>query len=250
VQAELQRVTAARREAGTCVWRLYEASGRARLALVKEDVLEQIVDDYLQVQGYFTTHNVRFNPPRDQHCVAQADSVPSDIDVVGLHPRRTGPERVMVVSCKSWQGGFRAGHIPAQLRGEAKNPKRARELQFRELWMPRWAHGFRDKIEEITGEGEFTYCLAVTRLHGGASAWPDDPTIRDCLGGNPFRVLTLEDMWRVVLRSVTTTPAASEMGRLALLLKAAGLTAPTPIAQPSGPQQATAAEAEEPPSAG
>ena len=131
---------------------------------MKEDVLEQIVDDYLQMQGYFTTHNVRFNPPKDQYYISQTDSVPSDIDVVGLHPRRTGTERVMVVSCKSWQSGFAANHILAQLRGEAKNPKRARELQFRELWMPRWAHGFRDKIEVITGEREFTFCLAVTRL--------------------------------------------------------------------------------------
>lgn len=47
------------------------------------------------------------------------------------------------------------------------------------------------------------------------------------------------------LRTVTTTPAASEMGRLAQLLKAAGLTAPVPVAQPSGPQQGSAAEAEE-----
>jgi hypothetical protein len=204
---------------------------------MKEDVLEQIVDDYLQMQGYFTTHNVRFNPPKDQYFVSQADSVPSDIDVVGLHPGRTGPDRVMVVSCKSWQGGFRAGHILAQLRGEAKNPKRPRELQFRELWMPRWAHGFRNKIEAITGQREFTYCLAVTRLIGDASAWPDDPTIRECLGGNPFRFLTLEDMWALVLGKVTTTPAASEMGRLAQLLKAAGLTAQTPITQPSEPEQ-------------
>jgi hypothetical protein len=29
---------------------------------VKEDVLEQIVDDYLQFEGYFTIHNVRFRP--------------------------------------------------------------------------------------------------------------------------------------------------------------------------------------------
>jgi hypothetical protein len=90
---------------------------------MKEDVLEQIVDDYLQMQGYFTTHNVRFNPPRDQCYVSQTDSVPSDIDVVGLHPRLTRAERVMVVSCKSWQSGFAASHILAQLRGEAKNPK-------------------------------------------------------------------------------------------------------------------------------
>jgi len=27
---------------------------------MKEDVLEQIVDDYLQFKGYFATHNVRF----------------------------------------------------------------------------------------------------------------------------------------------------------------------------------------------
>jgi hypothetical protein len=85
------------------------------------------------------------------------------------------------------------------------------------------------------------HCLAVTRLQGDASAWSADPTIRECLGGNPFRFLTLEDMWGVVLRTVTTTSAASEMGRLAQLLKAAGLTAPTPISQPSGPQHETAA---------
>ena len=29
---------------------------------VKEDVLEQIVDDYLQFKGYFTVHNVRRVP--------------------------------------------------------------------------------------------------------------------------------------------------------------------------------------------
>lgn len=155
---------------------------------MKEDVLEQIVDDYLQMQGYFTTHNVRFNPPRDQYYASQTDSVPSDIDVVGLHSRRTGTERVMVVSCKSWQSGFAASHILAQLHGEAKNPKRPRELQFRELWMPRWAHGFREKIEAITGEREFTYCLAVTRLQGDASAWSGDPTHPRMPRREPFPV--------------------------------------------------------------
>jgi hypothetical protein len=32
---------------------------------MKEDVLEQIVDDYLQFKGGFTTHNVRFKPSPD-----------------------------------------------------------------------------------------------------------------------------------------------------------------------------------------
>lgn len=212
---------------------------------MKEDVLEQIVDDYLQMQGYFTTHNVRFKPPKDEHYVSKDESVPSDIDVVGLHPRRPATDRVMVVSCKSWQSGFAATRILAQLRGEAKNPKRRTELHFRELWIPRWAQGFRQKIEEITGEHAFTYCLAVTRLHGDATAWKQDTTIRECLGGNPLRFLTLEEMWGAVLHAVTTTPAPSEMGRLAQLLKAAGLTAPVQIATPSGPQPGSLAEAEE-----
>ena len=51
---------------------------------MKEDVLEQIVDDYLQFKGYFTTHNVRFKPRRDHSgYVTREDSVHSDVDVVG-----------------------------------------------------------------------------------------------------------------------------------------------------------------------
>jgi hypothetical protein len=37
--------------------------------------------------------------------------------------------------------------------------------------------------------------------------------------------LTLEQMWGAMLGQLTTTPASSEIGRLAQLLKAAGLTA-------------------------
>jgi hypothetical protein len=32
-----------------------------------EGVLEQIVDDYLQLEGDFTTHKVRFRPSSDPH---------------------------------------------------------------------------------------------------------------------------------------------------------------------------------------
>jgi hypothetical protein len=60
---------------------------------MKEDILEQIVDDYLQFQGYFTTHNVRFKPyPAHLDYVADLDRVPSDVDVVALHPTHTGPD--------------------------------------------------------------------------------------------------------------------------------------------------------------
>jgi hypothetical protein len=92
---------------------------------MKEDVLEQIVDDYLKFSGYFTTHNVRFRPRKNHlNYVSKEDSVHSDVDVVGLHPRKAGVEHVVVVSCKAWQIGFDASAKLAELRGDKKNPKR------------------------------------------------------------------------------------------------------------------------------
>jgi len=32
---------------------------------MKEDILEQLVDDYLQLSGFFTIHNVKFRPAQD-----------------------------------------------------------------------------------------------------------------------------------------------------------------------------------------
>jgi hypothetical protein len=72
--------------------------------------------------------------------------------------------------------------------------------------------------------------VVVTHVRGDTTAWENSVTIRANLQGNPFKFLTLETMWSRVLTTVTTTPAASEMGRLAQLLKAAGLTAPFVVA--------------------
>lgn len=200
---------------------------------MKEDVLEQIVDDFLQMKGYFTIHNVRFRPSID-HAGYQSrlDSVASDVDVVGIHPRRSGKDKVVVVSCKAWQTGFRADHILKQLKDEAPNPKRPRWLQFRELWDTKWSEAFNREIESRTGSKRFTYYLAVTRLVGDPIAWETNVRIRENLRGNPFKFLPLETMWAEVLDTVTATPAGSEIGRLAQLLKAAGLTAPVPLAPP------------------
>jgi hypothetical protein len=204
---------------------------------VKEDVLEQIVDDYLKFSGYLTTHNVRFGPRRDHRDYdAQQDSVRSDVDVVGYHPRRRGVNRVIVVSCKAWQGGFRANAKLAELRGEKANPKRATWRHFRELWVPKWSEGFLDAIEELTGRRTFSYRIAVTHLRGDGEAWADDPTIKANLGNCSFGFLTLEEMWGTMLNELTTTPAASEMGRLAQLLIAAGLTAPSSDAVADDPE--------------
>lgn len=215
---------------------------------MKEDVLEQIVDDYLQFKGYFTTHNVRFRPSSDHaDYIGDQDRVYSDVDVVGYHPAREGLDRVIVVTCKAWQTGFNAGRKLAELRGESRNPKRATWRHFRELWVPKWAEAFRQTIADLTGQERFVYRIAVTRLRGsvGAEAWAEDPTIKANLAGCSFGFLTLEEVWRTVLSELTTTPAASEMGRLAQVLKAAGLTAPTTVAPPSPPRPGSAAALED-----
>lgn len=219
---------------------------------MKEDVLEQIVDDYLQFNGYFTRHNVRFKPdPAHPDYEADQDRVSSDVDVVGFHPGKEGVERVVVVSCKAWQDGFNAGRKLAELRGERPSPKgKATWRHFRELWVPKWSEAFRRSVAELTGQEIFSYQIAVTRLvgEGEPEEWTTDPTINRNLPGCSIGFLALEDMWRKMLDELTKTPASSEMGRLVQLLKAAGLTAPQPVVPPSKPlpgSDAAIAEEEE-----
>lgn len=213
---------------------------------MKEDVLEQIVDDYLKFNGYFTIHNVSFRPAKEHvGYVPDQDSVPSDVDVVGYHPRKHDGARVIVVSCKAWQAGFDATAKLAELRGEKANPKRETWRHFRELWIPKWSEAFRNTIEDLTGEHDFAYRIAVTHLRGDPTAWETDPTIAANLPGCSVGFLTLERMWATMLEELTTTPAASEIGRLAQLLKAAGLTAPQAVAAPEPPMAGSEAAAVE-----
>jgi hypothetical protein len=192
---------------------------------MKEDILEQVVEDYLSFKGYFTIHNVPFHPDkagRDYN--AREDSVPSDIDVIGINPKRRGADRVIAVTCKSWQGGFHAERLLAQMRGEKKNPKRETWRHFRELWKPKWSEAFRKEIEQRTGAKTFTYKIAVTRLIGDGSEWSTDKTIAGNLPGCSIGFLEMEEMWTAILGELTERPAPSELGRLAQLLKAAGVT--------------------------
>jgi hypothetical protein len=214
---------------------------------MKEDVLEQIVDDYLKFRSYFTMHNIGFKPSRDHpEYVSQQDSVASDVDVIALNPRRRGRDRVIVVSCKSWQSGFDADLNLARLRGEKRDTKRATWRRFRELWVPKWSEAFLTTVDDLTGVRRFSYRIAVTRLENATTSWDEDPTIAANLPGCSIEFLTLQEMWTTMLAELTTRPAASEMGRLVQLLKAAGLTArPGEVAEPSGPAPGSEAEAAE-----
>jgi hypothetical protein len=159
---------------------------------MKEDILEQLVDDYLKFNGFFTAHNVKFQPDKtDPAYVQKDDCVASDIDVVGFHPMREGFDRTWVVSCKSWQAGFDPKRRIQLINGNKKISGRDAWQSFRELVKKKWADGLIAEIEKLTGSRKFTYVTAVTRLRGEASVWEKHQLFIDNLHGNPIRILTL-----------------------------------------------------------
>jgi hypothetical protein len=134
---------------------------------MKEDILEQLVDDYLQSNGYFTRHNIKFRPRRDHpDFVSNQDSNHSDIDVIGINPHLRGANRVWAVSCKSWQAGFRVERKLKELAEDKRVGWRQAWQSFRELTSPKWSEAFINEIEKVTGVRKFTYVLAVTVIHG------------------------------------------------------------------------------------
>jgi hypothetical protein len=196
---------------------------------MKEDILEQLVDDYLMLQGYFTRHNLRFKPAKEHpEFKKQEDAVASDIDVVGIHPLRSGPERVVAVSCKSWQYGFDPRAMLAAIDGNKIVAGKEAWKAFRELCQPKWSEAFVEAVYDATGTREFTYHLAVTALRNpdGIAAWETNERFSKAINGNPIRILTLEKMLNEVWAKLTHTPASSGIGRILQLTKAANWKAP------------------------
>src|ERR1700729_1522081 len=106
------------------------------------DVLEQLAEDYFRHLGYFTQHNVKYRPNKK----GPAYSVNSDVDIVAIHPKKTGLDKVIVASCKSWHGGLQiAKHLKHLTGGKYQNKV---ERTFREVSKPVWSEALRQKIKE------------------------------------------------------------------------------------------------------
>jgi hypothetical protein len=198
---------------------------------VTEDVLEQVVDDWLRRKGYFTRTNVRFGPGKDDvGYVSRDHNQMSDLDVLAVSPRlkRNNPSAVFAVSCKAMQEGFSpngwlaAADSGRRYKGRGKG---AAWKHLRELWDPVWAASLRTKVEELTGATRFTYVLAVTRLGRGGSpdmgVLRDHPRVGPNLGGNPCKLWTFSRMWAELTEDIREQIEPSHVGRLAQLLKAA-----------------------------
>ena len=188
----------------------------------KEDILEQIVEEYLVHKGYFVQHNIKFLPRKDHpDFVLNKDSNHSDIDVLAIHPKLSGPEAVMAVSCKSWQSGFNpASEIDAILHDKTVRGRKAWQ-SFRELCVPKWSEAFVNAVRDATGTDKFTYCLAVAHVKGDRHVWETHQPFTFALGGNPIRLITFQDMIGEIYDDLGTTLAATEVGRMLQMFRAA-----------------------------
>jgi hypothetical protein len=199
--------------------------------VMTEDVLEQVVDDWLRRSGYFTRTNVRFGPVvGDEGYSSRAHNQRSDLDVLAVKPTETGPARVWAVSCKAMQAGFSPNRwLEAADADRTYNGKLASK-HLRELWDPVWAEALRRRVHELTGSEQFTYVLAVTRVGQGGNTdvdcWLQHPIVSNNLAGNPCKVLTFGRMWSELRQDVKEQIEPSHVGRLAQLLKAAELDGP------------------------
>ena len=186
---------------------------------MKEDILEQLVDDYLQSLGYFTKHNLKFRPTKEaKGYESKKDSNHSDIDVIGIDPLKAGPEKVWAVSCKSWQAGFNVAAELAAIENEKIRSGREAWKRYRELLVPRWTEAFFAVVEEVTGQAQFTYVTAVAFITGKSNNWERNPPFMEALQGNPIRILTLEEILEHLDNDDSTTVAASAIGRTLQLM--------------------------------
>jgi len=190
----------------------------------KEDILEQLVEEYLTHKGYFVRHNIKYLPDKNHpDFITNQDSNHSDIDVLAIHPLLEGPERVLAVSCKSWQSGF---NISTELSAIRENKIiRGREAWrgYRELIVPKWTEAFINAIVETTGSNLFTYVLAVAKVNGNCDDWVQYEPFKKSMRGNPIKILSFAEIISEISKGINTTLASTEVGRLLQVIKASGI---------------------------
>jgi hypothetical protein len=196
---------------------------------MKQDILEQLVEDWLQAQGYFTRTNFPFKPGKSHlDYDSKKDSVASDIDVIGFHPAKSGPDRVKVVGCKAWQDGFEIEKMRQALVSNQNQIFGNKEAwkHFRELVNPKWTEAFLQAIKGATGSDDFTYVTAVTVSYdlSNKDRWENETTFKSAMRNNPVKIVTLQEMLGEVFQKLGTSVESSQFSRTLQLIKAAGLT--------------------------
>ncbi len=86
---------------------------------MKEDILEQIVEDWLVCEpGWFVKHNIKYRP-RKEHAewVKNQDSVHSDIDILALSGIKSAKVKYSQLPVSLGKEGLTRGSICRYLRG-------------------------------------------------------------------------------------------------------------------------------------
>lgn len=208
---------------------------------MKEDILEQVADDwFLSQEATFTRHNVKFKPSTDDPAyISNKDSVYSDIDVLAVHLKGSGVNRVSAASCKSWQEGFSVKAAMNDLLYNNSKKWGGREIwrSFRELVIPKWGRAYSKKIYEETLSKDFTYYVFVTKLAGirGEDLEQSRAEFENCEiflnnlrydGGTQvqIKIKTFKEIMEDhFLRKKSTTIEATEIGRLLQIFRASDI---------------------------
>jgi hypothetical protein len=189
----------------------------------KEDILEQLIEEYLTHKGYFVRHNIKYLPRRDHpDFVSNQDSNHSDIDVLAINPLLEGPSKVLAISCKSWQSGFNPLFEINCIRENRTVRGREAWRGFRELVVPKWSEAFLKTVRENTGAKEFTYVLAVAKINGDRTVWENADEFSHALEGNPIRIWTFKEVVEDILPTLGQTVAATEVGRILQIFRVSG----------------------------
>ncbi len=146
---------------------------------MKEDILEQIAEDfYSKKVGCFTKHNIKFRPSKEEPTyIAKYDSVHSDIDLITIDTNERN--KIITVSCKSWQGGFNISKFKNTLENALNNQptkttgRKDDWCAFRELCIHRWTNSFlkilRKELNVVdTKEIELEYVILCTKITKGS----------------------------------------------------------------------------------
>lgn len=204
---------------------------------MKEDILEQAVDDWLLSKpATFTKHNIKFRPDKeDDEFSLRDDSSHSDIDILAVHLNQNDSKRISAVTCKSWQGGFDPKNWLRMLTDDSNKKVSGKEPWkfFRELTRRKWGRAFSQKIFEETGSSDFTYYLAVTVLKGNNL----ERNIFDFENNEVFlknlrlnenskiaiKIISFKEIFEDYKSRTAHTLEATELGRLIQIIKASGV---------------------------
>jgi len=194
---------------------------------MKEDILEQLVEDYyVSKPGWFVKHNVKFKPDGNHRDYDKGkDSVHSDIDIIAVDKNS---DNIHVVSCKSWQDGFRIKDMLRWL--ETKDIGRVKEFVS-----DKWKEAFLETIKKETGQKNFTYVIAVTKLLHEEKKTELEQKIKEAFKAKKsnvkFEILTLEQIVNEALKRIAKMKAHSleptDIGRILQLFKAANILKPS-----------------------